>query len=157
MGAVCEACALDDHVPNFVTISSTSMYNVRRANQFSSLTSKLRLSNKLKCRVRPLSAGGQDDTTRSTSSGNRLQFPLLPREWETKYVPGQMYKYQNALPKLPVPPLKQTLDKFISSVEVRQSCNHCIIYRRVCVMLQLYYSCNITHTRRYSYCIGYVR
>ena len=97
------------------------MYNIRRAKQFSSLTSKLRVSNNLKCRVRPLSTTGQDDTTRSTSSGNRLQFPPLPREWETKYVPGQMYKYQNTLPKLPVPPLKQTLDKFMSSVEVCQA------------------------------------
>ena len=127
MGAVCEACALDDHVPNFVTISSTSMYNVRSANQFSSLTSKLRLSNKLKCRLRPLSVGRQDNTTGQSKPSNRLQFPPLPREWETKYVPGQMYKYQNALPKLPVPPLKQTLDKFMSSIEVRQSCNRCII------------------------------
>ena len=94
-----------------------SIVSSRRAEQFKSFTSKLRVSNKLKCRVRPLSAVRQENTTRSTSS-NRLQFPPLPREWETKYVPGQMYKYQNALPKLPVPPLKQTLDKFMSSVEV---------------------------------------
>ena len=48
----------------------------------------------------------------------KLQFPPMPREWEERYVPGQMYKYQASHPKLPVPPLQQTLQKYITSVEV---------------------------------------
>ena len=53
----------------------------------------------------------------------KLQFPPLPREWKDRYVPGQMFKYQASLPKLPVPPLQQTLHKYIASIEVcKQSC-----------------------------------
>ena len=48
----------------------------------------------------------------------KLQFPPLPQEWKERYVPGQMFKYQASLPKLPVPPLQQTLEKYIASVEV---------------------------------------
>jgi hypothetical protein len=48
----------------------------------------------------------------------KLQFPPLPQEWKDRYVPGQMFKYQASLPKLPVPPLQQTLHKYIASVEV---------------------------------------
>ena len=48
----------------------------------------------------------------------KLQFPALPKEWEGKYIPGQMYQHQHSLPGLPVPPLQQTLQKYITSVEV---------------------------------------
>ena len=58
----------------------------------------------------------------------KLQFPPLPREWEGRYVSGQMYKYQASLPKLPVPPLQQTLQKYVASVEVRNSTNEVYIY-----------------------------
>ena len=53
--------------------------------------------------------------------GPKLQFPPLPGEWKDRYVPGQMFKYQASLPKLPVPPLQQTLHKYIASVEVCQT------------------------------------
>ena len=56
----------------------------------------------------------------------KLQFPPLPQEWKDRYVPGQMFKYQASLPKLPVPPLHQTLHKYIASVEV------CIIILLLC-------------------------
>ena len=29
---------------------------------------------------------------------------------------GEMFKYQNSIPKLPVPPLKQTLERYLHSV-----------------------------------------
>ena len=48
----------------------------------------------------------------------KLQFPPLPQEWKDRYIPGQMFKYQASLPKLPVPPLHQTLHKYITSIEV---------------------------------------
>ena len=59
-----------------------------------------------------LSGGGGGDAV------TKLQFPPLPQEWEGRYVPGQMYKYQASLPKLPVPPLQQTLQKYITSIQV---------------------------------------
>ena len=62
--------------------------------------------------VRSLSVGVGD------GPAIKLQFPPLPQEWKDRYVPGQMYKYQVSLPKLPVPPLQQTLQKYITSVEV---------------------------------------
>ena len=67
-------------------------------------------------RVTPHQSSG-----RSLSVGlddQKLQFPPLPQEWKDRYVPGQMYKYQAALPKLPVPPLQQTLEKYITSIKV---------------------------------------
>ena len=60
---------------------------------------------------RSLSVGvGLDDV--------KLQFPPLPQEWKDRYVPGQMFKYQASLPKLPVPPLQQTLEKYITNIKV---------------------------------------
>ena len=47
-----------------------------------------------------------------------VQFPQLPPEWKEKYKPGEMYRNQASLPRLPVPPLQQTLQKYITSVEV---------------------------------------
>ena len=44
--------------------------------------------------------------------------PQLPKQLEGKYVRGQMYKYQDTLPKLPVPPLEQTLTKYIRGIKV---------------------------------------
>ena len=55
--------------------------------------------------------------------GPKLQFPPLPQEWKDRYVSGQMYKYQASLPKLPVPPLQQTLHKYITSIEVLNHTN----------------------------------
>ena len=48
----------------------------------------------------------------------RVQFPRLPPEWKERYKPGQMYRYQASLPKLPVPPLHQSLQNYIATVEV---------------------------------------
>ena len=48
----------------------------------------------------------------------RLQFPQLPAEWEGRYKQGQMHQYADQLMKLPVPPLQQTLQKYVTSVEV---------------------------------------
>ena len=62
---------------------------------------------------------------RSLSNGLddlKLQFPPLPLEWKDRYVPRQMFKYQASLPKLPVPPLQQTLRKYIASAEVYMMC-----------------------------------
>ena len=50
--------------------------------------------------------------------GDLVQFPTLPKEWLGKYVKGQMYKYQETLPKLPVPSLQQTLRKYLIGVKV---------------------------------------
>jgi carnitine O-acetyltransferase len=47
----------------------------------------------------------------------KLQFPHLPAEWRDKYTRGQMFKYDDKLMRLPVPPLEQTLQKYIASVE----------------------------------------
>lgn len=49
---------------------------------------------------------------------SKLQFPALPRELMDRYKPGQMFQYQSVLPKLPVPPLQQTLAKYLTSVQV---------------------------------------
>ena len=56
--------------------------------------------------------------SRGAHGESRLQFPRLPPEWEERYKPGQMYRNQASIPKLPVPPLQQTLQKYITSVEV---------------------------------------
>ena len=48
----------------------------------------------------------------------KVQFPQLPKQWEKKYIPGQMYQYQKSLPKLPLPPLQQTLKKYINGIQV---------------------------------------
>ena len=48
----------------------------------------------------------------------KVQMPHLPKQLEGKYVRGQMYKYQDTLPKLPVPPLEQTLTKYIREIKV---------------------------------------
>ena len=74
--------------------------------------------------TRRVLAGHKSSAASALSGGEggglrpRIQFPALPKEMEGRYVPGQMYKYQDSLPKLPVPPLQQTLQKYITSVEV---------------------------------------
>ena len=54
----------------------------------------------------------------SQAQGPKLQFPALPPGWEKKYKPGEMYRHQNSIPKLPVPPLQQTLQKYLIAVKV---------------------------------------
>ena len=49
---------------------------------------------------------------------SKLEFPPLPKEWEGVYKPGQMYSEQDSLPHLPVPPLNQTLEKYLKCVQV---------------------------------------
>ena len=49
----------------------------------------------------------------------KVEFPVLPKEWQDKFVKGQMYKHQDSLPKLPVPPLQQTMKKYLAAVKVR--------------------------------------
>ena len=54
----------------------------------------------------------------STVAGARVLFPTLPRKLQGTFKPGQMLTYQDRVAKLPVPPLQQTLDKYLKSVEV---------------------------------------
>lgn len=56
--------------------------------------------------------------TIAKSAGVKFRFPVLPKEWEGRYVKGQMYKYRDSLPKLPVPSLESTLKKYIDGVKV---------------------------------------
>ena len=69
-------------------------------------------------RVTPKQLSGRSLSMDEGVDDVKLQFPPLPQEWKDRYVPGQMFKYQASLPKLPVPPLHQTLHKYIASVEV---------------------------------------
>ena len=69
-------------------------------------------------RVTPHQSSGRSLSVGVGLDDLKLQFPPLPQEWKDRYVPGQMYKYQAALPKLPVPPLQQTLEKYITSIKV---------------------------------------
>ena len=62
----------------------------------------------------------------------KLEFPPLPPELADKYKKGQMYKFDDKLMKLPVPPLQQTLEKYITSVEVRVNRQSVYIGRSVC-------------------------
>ena len=71
-------------------------------------------------RLSPNQLSGNSPSVEVGADVPKLQFPPLPQEWKDRYVPGQMYKYQASLPKLPVPPLQQTLHKYITSVEVRE-------------------------------------
>ena len=50
--------------------------------------------------------------------GAKVQFPTVPKEWQGRYMKGRMYKYQDTLPKLPVPSLQQTLKKYLIGVRV---------------------------------------
>ncbi len=59
--------------------------------------------------------------SRGYSDGPRLQFPPLPKEWVGHYKPGQMFSEQESLPHLPVPPLQQTLERYLDCVQVRLS------------------------------------
>ena len=70
-------------------------------------------------RVTPNQLSGRTLSVGIGLDGPKLQFPPLPGEWKDRYVPGQMYKYQASIPKLPVPPLQQTLEKYITSIKVR--------------------------------------
>ena len=56
--------------------------------------------------------------TFTNSEGVKVQVPDLPASLAKRYVPGQMYKYQDSLQRLPVMPLQQTLDKYLLSVQV---------------------------------------
>ena len=57
-------------------------------------------------------------SSRHSHNAARLQFPLLPPQLAELYRPGQMLQHEDALPKLPVPPLQQTLKKYLAAVEV---------------------------------------
>ena len=48
----------------------------------------------------------------------RIQLPQLPKQLDGKFVRGQMYTHQDSLPKLPVPPLEQTLRKYVKGIQV---------------------------------------
>ena len=48
----------------------------------------------------------------------KIQMPQLPKQLEGKYVRGQMYMYQDSLPKQPVPRLEQTLKKYTNGIQV---------------------------------------
>ena len=56
--------------------------------------------------------------SRAYSGGVKLQFPPLPKEWEGYYKAGQMFAQQDSLPHLPVPPLQQTLERYLKFVQV---------------------------------------
>lgn len=73
-----------------------------------------------------LPLGSMSQPARWQHDHPRLEFPHLPAEWGDKYKRGQMYKFNDKLMKLPVPPLQQTLQKYIASVEV-------IVYVCACV------------------------
>jgi hypothetical protein len=64
----------------------------------------------------------------------RVQLPQLPKQLEGKFVRGQMYTRQDSLPKLPVPPLDQTLRKYITGIQVM---------RRVLIMQQAFRPQNV--------------
>ncbi len=53
-----------------------------------------------------------------SGGGPKLQFPPLPKEWEGQYKVGQMFTQQDSLPRLPVPPLQQTLERYLKFVQV---------------------------------------
>jgi carnitine O-acetyltransferase len=59
----------------------------------------------------------QSQPRRHGHHGAKVEFPLLPPEWRDRFQRGQMHKFRDQLVKLPVPPLQQTLDKYIASVE----------------------------------------
>ena len=48
----------------------------------------------------------------------RVAFPSLPRNLQAVYKRGQMLAHQDRVARLPVPPLQQTLTKYLTSVEV---------------------------------------
>lgn len=48
----------------------------------------------------------------------KIQLPQLPMQLEGKFVRGQMYTHQDSLPKQPVPPLEQTLNKYTKGIQV---------------------------------------
>ena len=55
----------------------------------------------------------------STISSARVAFPSLPRNLQAVYKRGQMLAHQDRVARLPVPPLQQTLTKYLTSVKVR--------------------------------------
>ena len=57
-------------------------------------------------------------STFTLPDGSKVQAPRLPEAIADIYKPGQMYANQSLVPPLPVMPLKQTLDKYLLSVEV---------------------------------------
>lgn len=57
----------------------------------------------------------------STTTATKLVFPSLPHQLRDVYKPGQMLTHQSKVARLPVPPLQQTLSKYLRSVEVSDS------------------------------------
>ena len=55
---------------------------------------------------------------KASSPDASIQLPQLPKQLEGKFVRGQMYKHQGSLPRLPVPPLEQTLRKYVEGIQV---------------------------------------
>ena len=55
---------------------------------------------------------------KASSPDASIQLPQLPKQLEGKFVRGQMYKHQDSLPRLPVPPLEQTLKKYVEGIQV---------------------------------------
>ena len=54
----------------------------------------------------------------TNSKGDKVLLPRLPPALSKVYVPGQMFKYQEAVKKLPVMPLDYIANKYLSTVEV---------------------------------------
>lgn len=69
----------------------------------------------------PTETGSQRARSYKSGPMPNVQMPQLPKQLEGKFVKGEMYKYQDSLPKLPVPPLDQTLEKYLKGVEVNSA------------------------------------
>ncbi len=50
--------------------------------------------------------------------GKRMRVPPLPAEISNRYKIGQMYRYKDTIPSLPVNPLEHTLNKYLQAMEV---------------------------------------
>ena len=65
-----------------------------------------------------VSNGVNEHHTSNGDSSYPVAFPALAPLMKKIYKPGQMYSYQSKLLKRPVPPLQQTLTKYLKSLEV---------------------------------------
>ena len=80
--------------------------------------------------------------TNGNTNGYLVAFPALPQPLQQIYKPGQMYKYHSKLLKRPVPPLKQTLTKYLKTLDV------CITDSCSQVVLQMWCSIALVDFRR---------
>ena len=78
------------------------------------------------------SNGVNENHTSNGDSSYPVAFPALPSPMKMMYKPGQMYSYRSKLLKRPVPPLQQTLKKYLKSLEV-SDCIHCHTSHMRCV------------------------